>query len=110
MVPLVKLAFSFLLALAVLVAPAGMFGGGKAMAAPYHQSMTMPADHCAKEGETGKNQSSKISCMMACSAIPTIGNPVPEQPEAIAQLPALPRIAFGVGLDPEAETPPPRLS
>lgn len=111
--------FSFLAAFAMLVAPLGMVCDSPAMAAaPAHQEMAahaaMASDHCA-DANTAPYNSSKDSsspnlhCMMACAALPPLAGAVAAEPKLAAARPDFAVPAFGIGLDPEAETPPPRL-
>lgn len=111
---------SFLAAFAMLVAPLGMVCDSAAMAAPpAHPDMaahaTMATDHCADEN-AAPHKSSKdapspnLHCMMACAALPPLAGAVAAEPKLAAARPDFAVPAFGIGLDPEAETPPPRIS
>ncbi len=111
---------SFLAAFAMLVAPLGMVCDGAAMAAaPAHQEMAahaaMAVDHCADANEapaksSPDSPSPNLHCMMACAALPPLVGAVAAEPMRVAARPDFAVPAFGIGLDPEAETPPPRLS
>lgn len=111
---------SFLAALAMLMAPLGMICDSPAMAAmPAGQPMAghdaMAANHCA-EADAAAPKSSKdapspnLHCMMACAALPPVAGAVAAEAVLVAARPDFPAPPFGTGLDPEAETPPPRFS
>lgn len=108
--------------LAMVLASFSMLGGHAAMAAPS-ASMAMDhaasaieqgadtAGHCADMDGTSPSQPmADIDCMIACTALPTIGSDY-----AFARLPISPvrsvPPATGIsGIDLQADPPPPRLS
>lgn len=111
---------SFLAAFAMLVAPLGMVCDSAAIAAPPAQQdmaahAAMATDHCADANAAPHKGSSdapspKLHCMMACAALPPAIGAVAAEPMLAAARPDFAFPAFGIGLDPEAETPPPRFS
>ena len=98
-----------MLALAVLLLPAGMGGRAAAMAPAHEMTATAGMDHCAQKPEPGKDQPPESCCVLACSALLS-------GPGALAPiLPSVPAHAAAVpgdhdGLPAEAATPPPRRS
>lgn len=110
---------SFLAAFAMLVAPLGMVCDSAAIAAPPAQQdmaahAAMATDHCADANAAPRQSndapSPNLHCMMACAALPSAIGPSAAEPMLAAARPDIPAPAFGTGLDPEAETPPPRFS
>ena len=102
--------FPLLLALAMLLAPLTMLGGGAATAMPHDTMASM--DHCAGMDEPSQDRpGADIDCMMVCAAVPP---PLAPRLDSHTVAPAaLPHFAVATaphGLDPEAETPPPRFS
>lgn len=96
--------------LAVLLAPLAMIAGVPARAATHHAAASQTLDHCVGMQKKSKQQPLQgRDCMMACAAIIPICSEVDVHlpPPATAQESAL--VTSGQGLDPEAETPPPRL-
>jgi hypothetical protein len=102
---------SIMALLALLVAPIGMIGGA-AMAMPHHQPQAA-AGHCAGApvpDHRGGEDRAAIDCMIACAGVPAIP---PSAPAAVAPIAASPDQAplrSLHGLQPEAATPPPRIS
>jgi hypothetical protein len=98
---------SILALLAVLLAPAGMFGSHAAMAMPAQPSASGP---CSEQQQSGEHEQAMIDCAIACTALashqPVLGGnglgPA-AAPEAALTL-------FVDGTRPEAATPPPRFS
>jgi len=91
-----------------MTAAAGM-PAAAVMPAGHHEAAA-GAGHCAEAPKPAKQQAPDDCCLMSCVALPpTGGTPVAA---AIAPAPLL-SIALAAdfhGLDPEAETPPPRFS
>jgi hypothetical protein len=96
--------------LALLAMP---FGMGMASAAPQQPApAAASAEHCGQHGRQPADTSAEHSadCTMGCSMLvaaePQVADPAPR-----ARLPAQPaHTERGVGLHPETETPPPKLS
>jgi hypothetical protein len=106
-----KRLFQLLLAFAMLLAPLTMVGGGAAMAMPHGPTPEMAMDHCAGMDAPSKDQpTADIDCMMTCAAVPPLVPRLEAQLIAPATLPHFAPAAAPRGLDPEAETPPPRFS
>lgn len=105
----------FLAALALVFAPLAMSSNdGMAMAHGANVQMTDMGGHCAgmdtPAEDDQKNSTMKMSCMSACSALPgahpAVGELAPQiSSEARSFLPKT-----LIGIHPESETPPPRLS
>lgn len=108
--------FRFLTILALLFAPLAMMGGHAAMAAPVAAGMDMgdmqadSSDHCA--GMEGKDdgQPASIDCMIACSAIPSLGSELGVQPAMDGMAQAIALHDHLRGLHPASDPPPPRFS
>lgn len=102
---------SILAILALIAAPVAMLGGGTAMAASQTQSVGA-TDHCSgvHEDNDRRQPAASHDCVMTCSAIAPAAEPIAKK---TAALPAvhhpLPFAAFE-GVEPQAETPPPRFS
>lgn len=106
--PMRRLTF-LLAAFALLMAPLAMIGGGAAMAHAPAASSAM--DHCAgMDGSSPDQPAAGIDCLIACAAIPALSPRIEGRVVAPAPLPISPPAVAGSGLDPEAETPPPRIS
>lgn len=105
----VKLVLSILVAVAVLLMPAGMSGRGAAMAATHDMAASAGMGHCAEKPEPAKDQPPESCCVLACSALPA-------EPVELTSFsaPLLPHSAAApadlYGLSAEAATPPPRSS
>jgi len=110
---MLRLLFSLLMVLALLVAPLSMLGGGEAMAHTMPSEPSAAASHCPDIGDhpnapDKKSPGMSVSCAIACAAM--VGNAprvigaaevVPQRPVASAPAPLL-------GLSLEGELPPPR--
>jgi hypothetical protein len=95
----------------LLLTPLRMMAGGPAMASPHAMTVTIDLGHCESQGKDQKGQPRFHShCSMAAPGIPLGGGEILAQP--IVPAPAQPlALATSLrGLDPEATTPPPRLS
>src|SRR3546814_14879874 len=93
----------------MLLAPLTMVGGGAAMAMPHDMATEAGMDHCAGMDEPSKDQPrGDIECMMACAAIPPLASRFEARLMASAPLPRAFVATEARGLDPAAETPPPR--
>lgn len=112
----------FLTIFAVLLAPLTMTGGHAAMSMPaaastmdQHSGHAMTAEHCAgmsgqSDDQPHRKSGPSIDCMIACSCLPATGSEMGKHAlrAAIVEPPAL---AAGLaGLNPESDTPPPRLA
>ncbi|HKX22949.1 MAG TPA: hypothetical protein VJM81_06710 [Rhizorhapis sp.] len=102
---------SILAALALMIAPVAMFGGGTAVAAPMAEA-EMAAGHCAgmDGGHEKQKPAASHDCVAACSAIaPAAATSAEEPAGSLILYHALPLAAFH-GIKSKAETPPPRFS
>jgi hypothetical protein len=99
---------SLLIALALLLMPVGMVGGGPATAASH--DMTMAAgSHCADQPQPSEEQPPRSCCMVACAAF--LAEPPIVAAAAASPLPYRRALSPAQhGLTAEADTPPPRLS
>ncbi|MGX7953530.1 hypothetical protein ACWPM1_13335 [Tsuneonella sp. HG249] len=117
------LAARFMLILALLVAPLGMWGGPSMALTPSasassEQQSADHATHCAEmagenEGpsDRGSSQSDCLSdCAMACSAIAAPGSRIAERKVGAAVIDANSPIDTLHGLNPESADPPPRTA
>jgi hypothetical protein len=96
--------------LAVLLAPLAMIGGAPARAAAHHAAAPQTADHCAGMQKNSKEQPAQSrDCMVACAAIIAMSSEIDAHLPAPAVAQAIAPATSGHGLEPEAETPPPRL-
>lgn len=106
--PMRRLTF-LLAAFALLFAPLAMIGGGAATAHAPAASSAM--DHCAgMDGSSSDQPAMGIDCLIACAAIPALPPRIEGRMVAPAPVAVPAPIVAGTGLDPEAETPPPRVS
>jgi len=113
--------------LAMVLASFSMLGGHAAMAAPAastamdHASMDHAAPaieqgadaagHCADMDGTSPNQPmADIDCMIACTALPTIGSDYAFERLPISPVRSVPPATGISGIDLQADPPPPRLS
>lgn len=106
-----KRLFRLLLVFAMLLAPLTMVGGGGAMAMNHDTGASMAMDHCAGMDQPSPDRPDvNIDCMMTCAAVPPLVPSVEAQAMAPAPIPHSAPATARHGLDPEAETPPPRVS
>ena len=105
---------SLAMLLALLIAPFGRMAAAEAATMPHGQAPTAMAGHCsdmpAPDPDEPGHGTMTIDCLVACATIAT-----PDAPALAAILfsPATPepgRLALFIGLHPEADPPPPRLS
>ncbi|HKR16597.1 hypothetical protein [Rhizorhapis sp.] len=102
---------SIVAALALMIAPVAMFGGGTAFAAPMAEA-EMSVGHCAGMDSSREKQKPAAShdCVAACSAIaPAAATSAAEPTDGLILYDTLPFAAFH-GIKSKAETPPPRFS
>lgn len=104
--------FLLLVALALLVSPMVMLSGDGMAAA--HSAMPQAGEmqgHCPGDsgGPGGTVPDRDISCVSACAALPATETPVvePIRPASSRFAPAAHQVF--VGVQPEGETPPPRI-
>jgi hypothetical protein len=101
----VKRVLSILVALAVMLLPAGMTG----VAAAAAPEMAAMADHCAGQPQPDSPKAPESCCVIACSALPEgqrgLPAPLPPAVTYVAEVHSIRR-----GLPAEAATPPPRFS
>jgi hypothetical protein len=108
---IVSRVLSYLILLALLLAPASMVGSHAAMAMP-HDAAASTSGHFEDQEQVPQDQRERpmIDCAMACSAMPSADPLIP----ARAPLTSLSYKAAAFlpidGTRPEADTPPPRLS
>jgi hypothetical protein len=97
--------------LALLVAPVGMLSGHTPMAAPG-----VSGGHCTELTEVHDQAPDhaapavSIDCAIACACVPPIGAQLTGAPPLADRAAAAPAVAFVVGFNPAADTPPPRKS
>lgn len=104
-----RLIASFLVALAMFLSPLAMVGG-MAMA---HSPTLQTDDGCAgshHRSTDGEKSDMKMSCAIACAALPGIASPAREQPLAIKGKTVMVPAQVLLGIWPESETPPPRAA
>ena len=106
-----RLIASILVALAMFLSPLAMgTGGAMAMA---HPGMSQVDDGCAATHPASSDDQKpdmKMSCAIACAALPATHPPVGEQtvPQEAKAVMAAAQVLIGIW--PEGETPPPRLA
>ena len=109
-----RLSLSFVMLLALLVAPFGRMAAAEAMAAPHHSSPTAMAGHCsdmpAPEQAPDDRGAMTIDCLVACATIAAAEAPALAALEPLAVSPASRALTAFIGIHPEAEPPPPRHS
>lgn len=109
-----RLSLSFVMLLALLVAPFGRMAAAEAMAAPHHSSPTAMAGHCsdmpAPDRAPEDRGAMTIDCLVACATIAAPDAPELAAVEPLAVSPAHLLLTAFVGIHPEAEPPPPRRS
>ena len=102
--------------LALLLAPAGMLGSHAAMAGVPVAAAAASDAHCAEmaggghEAPCDPQVPAGIDCMIACSCMPPLGAQLGQPPLRSAVPEPAMLTARLLGLSPQAETPPPRLS
>jgi hypothetical protein len=96
-------------ALAVLLAPAGMMSAAAAMPATHDMAASMPMDHCAGQPEPDQNKAPESCCIVACSALPGGRGELAPPPSATLSYQAI-ALSAHPGLTAEAATPPPRFA
>ncbi|MEO5613172.1 MAG: hypothetical protein ABIT68_10590 [Sphingomicrobium sp.] len=109
--------FGFLLALAVVFAPAVTSASAAYAAVPEHQLQMMAGGHCASDPSGNHDNSgthdksmSKNCCIAMCMAL-AVAPSAPatsKMPERIVLV--FPAPSFRIGLPAEIATPPPRLA
>ena len=109
-----RLLLSALMLLALFVAPFGRMAAAEAMAMPHHAAPAAMAGHCgdtpAPDQAPAERGAMTIDCLVACATIAA-----PDAPElaAVAPLVVLPqpcRLCTFIGIQPQADPPPPRRS
>ena len=98
---------AFVLALAVLLAPAGMAPTFAAMPAPHDMAASMPMDHCAGQQEPDQKKAPESCCIVACSALLGGRGEIAAPPAASISYESI-ALSAHLGFSAEAETPPPR--
>jgi hypothetical protein len=100
---------AFILALAMLLAPAGMIGAAAAMPATHDMAAAMPMAHCASQPEPDQKEAPESCCIVVCSAL--LGSRGEIAP------PLAPTLSYEsmavsahFGFTAESETPPPRFA
>jgi hypothetical protein len=109
-----RLVSSLLMAVALLVAPLAMLGGGHAMAQATPAETGAAASHCSDQGDRhgatseqlpGMSASCAIACLTIIGSAPRVADAAPvvlQRPVAFAPAPLH-------GINPEGESPPPRI-
>jgi uncharacterized membrane protein len=96
--------------LAVLLAPLTMIAGIPAHASAHHGAAAPSFDHCAGMAKSSKEHPVRArDCTVACAAIIPMCSAIDGHLPAPAALRTLAFATSGHGLEPEADTPPPRL-
>jgi len=113
----VRACLRLLLLAAMLLAPLGRVGVAQALAAPAAAGMTMahcagmpaaPAHHRKMPAPDGEKMA--VDCMIACAAMAPAPAPFVVPPVAVVALPTTSFLQSLVGIHPEADPPPPRIS
>ena len=99
---------------ALVVAPFGHMASAEAMAPVQHMSMGM-AEHCAEMPAPAPTRSdpahkATIDCQAACAVVATLEGPTLVPAPAATSVLAGAALPQFLGLHPEAEPPPPRVS
>ncbi|HEV2745988.1 MAG TPA: hypothetical protein VGW34_01655 [Allosphingosinicella sp.] len=105
-----RAAIAFCIALALLLVPAGMTGGGTAMAAGHDMAAAAAMEHCADEQMPPQDEAPDTCCVVTCVAIAAIGGEMGLIGVVPTAKPWSPLAVRPDGLDPAADTPPPRVS
>ena len=100
-----------LLALVALaVSPFGRMAAAEAMAVPEHR-MTAAAGHCDEQpAPEDRTHPAGIDCLVACAAMAAAAEVAVPAAHVVAAEPQATTLPDFIGLHPEAEPPPPRLS
>ncbi|HYN45097.1 MAG TPA: hypothetical protein VES64_00230 [Allosphingosinicella sp.] len=102
---------TFLVLLALAIAPFGRMGMAEAKAMPHHDMSAM-APHCsggpAPDGDEGGGIA--VDCMIACAAMTPAAAPFLAPPPAAEAAPVAISSSLAAGIRPESEPPPPRPS
>ena len=112
---MLRILSSLLIAFALLLTPFTMIGGSSAEAHAAMPQGASAASHCMDEGKAAPASDKhgpgmKAGCAIACAAMPAAG-PVPGEqlpPQAISPV-SLSQQSLA-GIQPEGETPPPRIT
>lgn len=100
----------FVIMLAALLAPLGMIGGARAHPTADHATAFQSMKHCADvQKHSNKQTAPSPDCTIACAAILSASSEIKARLLALAPPDPLALPTSGHGLEPEAETPPPRL-
>lgn len=104
--------FAFAAALAMLLAPLAMVGGGSAHAMPMAASPMMAMDHCAGHSDdaTHAQPCGTTDCVASCTTIAAVFQAFAVFTPAPAARPSAMAISARLGRGPEFEPPPPRIS
>lgn len=102
---------SLLVALALLFSPLAMSGGAAVAASHGPAAMAVEGDCPGTHAPADKTQShAKIGCAVSCAAFPAVGS-ITNEPVAPTKAKAVAaRHQLLVGIHPEGETPPPRIT
>ncbi len=101
--------FYFLIALAVLFAPAGMPGDEMAMAMGHDMAVAAPMDHCAKQRMPDPDRPVESCCILVCFGLPSDTGRI-DRMDAPAPAYQASALALFNGVPAETATPPPRAS
>lgn len=107
---MMRLLSSLLVAMAMLFSPL-MMTSGAGMAMPNAAAAVGAVDHCAGEDAPAEHHQSpvKASCASACAAFPAVAALPPEQAPALEEAAEDRGPQIFTGVQPEGETPPPRI-
>lgn len=101
--------FSFIILLALLLAPASMLGSHAAMAMPQGASASGMNQCDQPQVPEDQDRQAMIDCAIACAAMPAAEPLMASKPVALAPLPTVSPTLILTGTRPEAATPPPRI-
>ena len=109
-----RLLSSFLMVLALLVAPLSMLGGGQAMAHAAPTDTGAMASHCSDNGthQSAPDKQSpamSVSCAIACATMVGDAPRMADAAPVVLQRPVSSASAPLLGITPEGESPPPRI-
>ena len=109
---MLRLVSSLLVALALLFSPLAMTGGG-AMAAPHASMVATGMDgHCAGADAPSDNDhwDAMAECAVACTSFVAVDAAISDNVPPIKQEVLVSEYASMIGVRPEGETPPPRIT
>ena len=109
-----RLTLSILMLLALLVAPFGRMAAAEAMAMPHHAAPAAMAGHCgdtpAPDQAPAERGAMTIDCLVACATIAAPDAPELAVVESLVVSPQPCRLSTFIGIQHQADPPPPRRS